>query len=57
VVVAETTWLTIGLEVVSVDDTNVVVKLLGGSVEVDVADASTSSNVRELEPVVAVVVV
>ena len=56
-VVAETTWLTIRLEVVSVDDMSVVVKLLGGPVEVDVADASTSSNVRELEPVVAVVVV
>jgi len=46
--------LTIGLEVVSVVDMSVVVKLFGEPVEVDVADASTSSNVREAVPVVMV---
>jgi hypothetical protein len=57
VVVAETMWLTtIGLVDVSVDRVDVVVRLLGGPVEVVVADASTSPNVRESEPVTVVAV-
>lgn len=55
--VAETMWLTtIGLVDVSIDTVDAVVRLLGGPVEVVVADASTSPNVRESEPVMVVAV-